>query len=102
LGELWAFAPYLIFFICTFGMICMGVLNIEKPPLAAFFALWGFGSYFVPLAIYEVYWRVKAAGGPAARIAMTTALGALTVLMAGGIAGMTVGQWLPLILAPQL
>jgi hypothetical protein len=108
--QRWAFRLWLVvngvWFLrvgmAAFGMICMGVLNIEKPPLAAFFALWGFGSYFVPLAIYEVYWRVKAAGGPAARIAMTTALGALTVLMAGGIAGMTVGQWLPLILAPQL
>lgn len=108
--QRWAFRLWLVvngvWFLrigmAAFGMICMGVLKLEKPPFAAFFALWGFGSYLAPLAIYEIYWRVKAKGGGAARIVVTGALGLLTLLMAGGIAGMTIGQWGPLMTAAPL
>jgi hypothetical protein len=108
--QRWAFRLWLVvngvWFLrvgmAAFGMISIGALQLKDAPIGAFFAFWGFGSYLVPLAIYEIYWRAKTKGGPAARIAMTAALGLITLLMAGGVAGMTIGQWLPMILAPPL
>jgi hypothetical protein len=86
----------------VFGIVSHGLLGMTEPPIAAAFALWSFGSYIVPLMIYELYWAVKARGGLRMRVAMTVSLGVLTLLMLGGIAGMAIGQWLPLALAPPL
>jgi len=86
----------------AFGMIALGVLGMKQPPIALAFDIWSFGSYLAPLAIYGVYRRVKAKGGAGVRVGMCAVLAIITLLMAGGVAGMTVGQWLPLMAASPL
>lgn len=108
--QVWAFRLWLVvngvWFLrvgmTVFGIVSFGILRLEHPPFALAFGIWSFGSYLAPLAIYELYRRVKAGGAPLARFAMSAALVVLTLVMAGGIAGMTIGQWLPLILAPPV
>lgn len=60
-----------------------------------FLTFLGFAQYLVPLAVLELYLRVRDSGAPAARIAMAATLVVLTVATAAGIAGATMGMWLP-------
>jgi hypothetical protein len=63
-------------------------------PLPTFLA---FGQYLVPLAVLELYMRVRDGGGPALRMSMAAGLFVLTLLFAGGIAGAAGVLWLPTI-----
>jgi len=60
-----------------------------------FLTLWSFGDYLLPLAVLEIYLRVKASAGVRARFAMAGALAVLTLAMTVGIAVATMGMWLP-------
>lgn len=50
-----------------------------------FLRFWTFGCYLVPLAVLEIYLRVRDHGGPFARVATATLLLVLTLVMAAGI-----------------
>jgi len=61
-----------------------------------FFTFWSFGSYLVPLAVYELYLRGRTAAPPA-RFAIAVSLLGLTLLMAAGIVSAFLRTWRPLI-----
>lgn len=52
-----------------------------------FLILWVPGCYLVPLAVFELYQRARAKGGPAARLAVAGGLFVLTLLMGAGVFG---------------
>jgi hypothetical protein len=60
-----------------------------------FLTVLNFAQFVVPLAVLELYFRVKQPAGPHARLAMAAGLFALTLLTAGGIAAATMIMWLP-------
>jgi uncharacterized membrane protein len=54
-----------------------------------------FAESLLPLAVFELYWRARDQGGPAARTAVTAGLVALTAAMGTGIFGAFIELWLP-------
>jgi uncharacterized membrane protein len=56
-----------------------------------------FANSLLPLAVLELHLRAQTRGGAPGRLAMATALFALTVAMGIGIVGATAGMWLPII-----
>jgi hypothetical protein len=79
--------------IMAFALIAVGGLGLPKEMMEDVFSIWSFGSYLVPLAVYEAYRRAAAPGG--AKGAMAALLASLTLVMAVGIAGATLMMWLP-------
>jgi hypothetical protein len=55
----------------------------------------GFGCFLIPLAILEIYLRVKANGGAMAKSLMALALTGLTLVMGFGIFSAGMIMWLP-------
>jgi hypothetical protein len=62
-----------------------------------FFTIWGFGSYLVPLAVYELYWRAKKGEDASAKLAVAGGIFALTLVMGAGIAAAVLFMWSPLL-----
>jgi len=58
-----------------------------------------FAQYLVPLAVLEVYFRVKERGSAPGRIAMAASLFILAVALGAGIFAVTMAKWLPSIKA---
>lgn len=79
------------------GMVVYGlarsVVGDALPRSGAFFEVWNFGAYLVPLAILELYFLAQVRGGSAGRFAMAGGLALASVLMAIGIAGSWVGMF---------
>lgn len=67
------------------------------PSMGAFFDVWNFGAYLLPLAIMELYLLAQASGRPAARLAMAGGLACSTLLMGVGIAGSWFGLFAPVL-----
>lgn len=61
-----------------------------------FFHFWSFAAYLLPLAVYELYLRARAAAPPAQH-AMTGGLVALTLVMGIGEIYTVLANWLPLL-----
>ncbi len=79
----------------AFGLVASGLLGAPASLSMAFFSVWSFGCYLVPLAVYELYRRAVASPVPQARTTMAVGLMTLTLLMAGGIVGAILMMWLP-------
>ncbi len=62
-----------------------------------FFSFWSFAAYLLPLAIYEIYLRAKAAAAPV-QYAMAASLVVLTLIMVVGEVATFFGTWRPLLL----
>jgi hypothetical protein len=78
----------------AYALIGVGGLGLPRETAMTFFAIWGFGSYLVPLAIYEFYLRAKASGSAGRRLAAgVVGLSAVLVLVGSMGAGMV--MWLP-------
>jgi hypothetical protein len=60
-----------------------------------FFTVISFAQYLVPLAVLEIYLRTQERGGAPGKIAMAAGLLILTLALGAGIAGITVGMWVP-------
>ena len=60
-----------------------------------FLSFWAFGQYLLPLAVLEIYLRVKDRADVPGRVAMAAGLFGLTVLTGVGIFAATIGLWLP-------
>ncbi len=60
-----------------------------------FLTIVSYGQYLVPLAIYELYWRVRDHAGGALRVATACGLVVLTLLLGAGIAAVTVSLFVP-------
>ncbi|MCU0882249.1 MAG: DUF2306 domain-containing protein, partial [Hyphomonadaceae bacterium] len=58
----------------AYGLLGIGALGLPRETGGLFFALWSFGSFLVPLVVYEIYRRVKAGGRDGHKTAMTGAL----------------------------
>ena len=79
----------------AYGLIGIGALGLPRETGQLFFQIWSFGSYLVPLAIYQLYRMVRAGPNDGARSVMTVTLAVLTLLMAAGIAGAASMMWYP-------
>jgi hypothetical protein len=77
----------------AFALIAVGGLGLPEAMMDNVFSIWSFGSYLVPLAVYEGYRRARAPGGRPG--AMAAVLAGLTLVMAAGIVGATLMMWLP-------
>lgn len=82
--------------VSAYGMLRHTVGEV-LPPISAFFAVWNYGAYLVPLAVLELYFRARERGGPAARSAMAGGLVVLTGVMSVGIAGAWFGFFAPVL-----
>jgi hypothetical protein len=60
-----------------------------------FLDILAFAQYLLPLAVFELYWRVRSHARPAARLAMATLLLTLTLVTGAGIVTATAGIWQP-------
>ena len=60
-----------------------------------FLSLLSFAGYLLPLAVLEIYLRVKDRSGAPGKFAMAAGLLVLTIAMGIGIFGATMGMWLP-------
>ncbi|HEY4639737.1 MAG TPA: DUF2306 domain-containing protein [Thermoanaerobaculia bacterium] len=54
-----------------------------------------FAQYLLPLGVLELYLRARDRGGRPARIAVATAIGALTLVTAAGVVGASLAMWIP-------
>ncbi len=72
----------------------VGITKNMDGPFDRFIA---FGCYLVPLAVLELYLRVKDAGSPRLRLSTAAAMFACTGLMGVGIVGATLFLWMPLL-----
>ena len=52
---------------------------------------------FLPLVLYEVYWRVRDRGGMTSRVMMSVFLGISTLLLSVGVFLATFGMWFPIL-----
>lgn len=64
-------------------------------PMGRFFML---GQTVIPLAVYQLYLAAEARPAVWAKYAMGSVLIVLTLIMAGGIAGVTFAMWLPTVM----
>ncbi len=96
----WALRTYVVangqwfFRVGLFAWI-VGTIGLTGHPRYVNQALfvWDFGCYLVPLAIVEIYLRVKDGAGPRARYVLAGALAVLTLLMGAGIAAFSAFTW---------
>ena len=58
-----------------------------------------FAQYLVPLAILEIYLRIRDRGGASGRFAMAAGLFVLTIALGAGIFAVTMAIWLPTVKA---
>ena len=77
--------------------IKVGVFGAPAKLDANFFAFWGFGSYLVPLAVLELYFRAERQPRAAPKFAVATLLVLLAAATGVGVAGVFLFFWLPLI-----
>jgi Predicted membrane protein (DUF2306) len=86
----WALRTYLVAngqWFVRVGMMAWMILSHGHD--LGFFRFWTFGCYLVPLAVLELYLRVKQSAGPGGRYAMAAGLLVLTILMGVGIFGVS-------------
>ena len=90
-NGVWFFRVGMMFWIfVNQGPVGIGT-NFDGP----FIVFWSFGTYLLPLAVLEMYFRTQDRGGTRSRITMATALAVLTVGMGIGIAMVSGFMWLP-------
>jgi hypothetical protein len=90
----WAMRTFLVVngvFFLRIGVVAYGLIaKLAGPAIPgpeAFFDVWAFGSYLVPLAALELYLLAQAKAGPRGQVAAAGGLVALTALMTVGAAG---------------
>jgi hypothetical protein len=77
------------------ALIGVGGLGLPKEIMDPFFVIWSFGNSLVPLAIYEMYRRVKSHGSPTAQYGMAAGFFGLTGLTLVGTTGAVMAMWGP-------
>ncbi|MBY0564895.1 MAG: DUF2306 domain-containing protein [Hyphomonadaceae bacterium] len=95
----WAMRTYLVTNGVWFLRVGVMAWAISTQGLAmdTFFAAWGFGSYVVPLLVFEAYLHAKRSDNAVVKVAMAGGLFALTALMGAGIVWAYLIMWGPLI-----
>ena len=96
----WALRTYMVangqwfFRVGLFAWVVVSAAVAGKPRhVGRFLFYWDFGSYLVPLAVMEIYLRVKQSAGPHGRYVVAGALVLLTVLMAAGTVTFSIFTW---------
>jgi hypothetical protein len=105
--EVWAMRAFLavsgVWFlrvgIMAFGIISAGALKMPSSYTEGFFPIWSFGSYFVPLAIYEFYSRAKRSGSILFMRSMTGFMFAISAVTLVGIGGTAFVMWVPVLMS---
>lgn len=77
------------------GFVGWMIVTQGHMKIAPFFRVWQFACYLLPLAILEIYLRIKDNGSPRARIVFAGTLVLLTLLMAASTAGAYMYIWRP-------
>ena len=91
-SGVWFFRVGLMFWlIVNRGPVGFDLKTFQGP----FLDCLSFAESLLPLAVFELYWRARAHGGPVARTAVTAGVGALTAAMGIGIFGAFLELWLP-------
>lgn len=85
--------------IIAFGITTSGALGLPSSYTQGFFPIWSFGSFLVPLAIYECYVRAKHTESILFSRTMTVSMFTLSGLTLVGIAGATLVMWVPVLRA---
>jgi hypothetical protein len=85
--------------IMAFGLITSGALGMPSSYTEGFFPIWSFGSYLVPLAVYQVYIWAKSKGGVVAQRSVSALLFLVTGLSGVGIFGAALVMWWPAVRA---
>jgi hypothetical protein len=85
--------------IMAFGILTSGALGMPSSYTEGFFPIWSFGSYLVPLAIYELYVRAKQSGSLVFKRSMTGFMFVISGLSIIGIGGAAMVMWLPTLMA---
>jgi uncharacterized membrane protein len=85
--------------IMAFGLVTSGAMGLPSSYTEGFFPIWSFGSYLVPLAIYELYAAAKSGALRAFQNIMMVVLFTLTGLSCLGIFGAALVMWLPSVCA---
>jgi uncharacterized membrane protein len=62
-----------------------------------FIVFWDFASFLLPLAVLEIYMRVKEGRGPGRKFVMSSGLVASALLVLLGTAGIAVALWAPIV-----
>jgi hypothetical protein len=78
--------------------VIAGVLTGGKPAIGPFFDVWSFGSYLVPLAGLELWFRARETAGAGGRRAAAAVIFLLTLLLGLGSIGAWFLLWAPLAL----
>jgi Predicted membrane protein (DUF2306) len=95
----WAMRTYLVtngVWFLRVGVMAWAMLT-QGTAMETFFAVWGFGSYVVPLLVFEAYLHAKRSDNAVVKATMAGALFGLTALMGAGIVGAYLIMWGPLI-----
>ena len=90
----WALRLYLVVSASLFIRAALFLSNFGFEQ-DTFMAVMAYAQYLVPLAVLEIYLRVKDRGGVSSRFAMAAGLSALTLVLAAGISVVTVSAWVP-------
>lgn len=90
-SGVWFFRVGLMFWI----LANQGPVGIGDDFDGPFVRIWAYGCYLLPIAILALYLRAQDRPTPALKLTTTAILGALTLAMAVGIIGATLGMWLP-------
>jgi hypothetical protein len=101
--QIWAMRAFLavsgVWFlrvgIMAFGLVTSGAMGLPSSYTQGFFPIWSFGSYLVPLAIYELYSAAKTSASRPFQRTMTATMLGLTGLSCIGILGAGMVMWLP-------
>lgn len=81
------------------GLFAWILANGGRPPApdGPFDRFMALGSFLVPLALLELFFRAKQAGSPAVKLAMAGVLVLMTALTALGVFGVSMAMWRPLV-----
>jgi hypothetical protein len=91
-SGVWLFRVGLMFWLVVNG----GPAGFDPDTFTGpFLSFLSFAQYLLPLGVLEIYFRVQRRPGTRGQLAMAAALGALTLMMAVGIAGASAMLWLP-------
>lgn len=81
-----------------FAVIHVGLLGGDEADVEAFFQLWMYGSYLVPLVVLELYFHAQDRGGPALKTVVAALVAMLALATASGSVFAFLNFWAPLIL----
>lgn len=81
--------------IMAFGLMTSGVFKMPASYVEGFFPIWSFGSYLVPIAMYELYARAKISKSEPFQYGTAALFFVLTGLTLVGLFGTTLVMWLP-------